>query len=177
VTGAPPAPPVDDKDWTWVLERPCPDCGFDAAAVAEGDVATLVAAEAAPWADVLQRPDARERPVPTTWSPLEYAAHVRDVLQRCRARTALMLEQDDPVFEDWDQDATALEEGYHRQDPAVVAAQLAASADDVVRLYEGVAGAQWSRPGRRSNGSRFTVASFARYVLHDLAHHRHDVGA
>ena len=23
----------DDKDWTWVLERPCPECGFDAATV------------------------------------------------------------------------------------------------------------------------------------------------
>ena len=19
----------DDKNWTWVLERPCPECGFD----------------------------------------------------------------------------------------------------------------------------------------------------
>ena len=23
----------DDKDWTWVLERPCPECGFDASAL------------------------------------------------------------------------------------------------------------------------------------------------
>ena len=23
----------DDKNWTWVLARPCPDCGFEAAAV------------------------------------------------------------------------------------------------------------------------------------------------
>ena len=22
----------DTKDWTWVLERPCPECGFEAAA-------------------------------------------------------------------------------------------------------------------------------------------------
>ena len=25
--------PGDDKDWTWVLERPCPECGFDAGAL------------------------------------------------------------------------------------------------------------------------------------------------
>ena len=24
---------ADTKDWTWVLERPCPDCSFDAAAL------------------------------------------------------------------------------------------------------------------------------------------------
>ena len=22
----------DTKDWTWVLERPCPECGFEALA-------------------------------------------------------------------------------------------------------------------------------------------------
>lgn len=23
---------ADDKDWTWVIERACPECGFDAGA-------------------------------------------------------------------------------------------------------------------------------------------------
>lgn len=30
---------LDDKDWTWVLERPCPECGFDTAAIDGVDVA------------------------------------------------------------------------------------------------------------------------------------------
>ena len=29
----------DDKDWTWVLERTCPECGFTASAVDATDVA------------------------------------------------------------------------------------------------------------------------------------------
>ena len=28
----------DTKDWTWVLERPCPECGFDASSVSFDDV-------------------------------------------------------------------------------------------------------------------------------------------
>src|SRR4051794_791858 len=34
-TGAVTPEPVepDTKDWTWVLDRPCPECGFDPAAV------------------------------------------------------------------------------------------------------------------------------------------------
>ncbi|PVY29285.1 hypothetical protein C7458_10631 [Williamsia muralis] len=24
----------DTKNWTWVLERPCPDCGFDPSEIA-----------------------------------------------------------------------------------------------------------------------------------------------
>jgi hypothetical protein len=173
----PPAVPVDDKDWTWVLARACPECGFEAGAVRRDDVAGLVRAEAAAWPAVLARPDVRERPRATTWSALEYGAHVRDVLLRCRQRTALMLEQDDPEFEDWDQDASALDERYHLQDPATVAAELARAADAVAELYDRVPAERWQRPGRRSNGSRFTVETFVRYVLHDLAHHRHDVGA
>jgi len=36
-------------------------------------------------------------------------------------------------------------------------------------------GINGSRPGFRSDGARFTVESFARYFVHDLAHHLHDV--
>ncbi len=31
----------DTKDWTWVLERPCPDCGFVASDVAAADVGSV----------------------------------------------------------------------------------------------------------------------------------------
>ena len=27
------AVPGDDKDWTWVLERACPECGLDAGSI------------------------------------------------------------------------------------------------------------------------------------------------
>jgi hypothetical protein len=36
---------------------------------------------------------------------------------------------------------------------------------------------QFERPGRRSNGSVFTVRTLGQYFAHDLAHHLHDVGA
>jgi two-component system chemotaxis response regulator CheB len=39
-------------------------------------------------------------------------------------RLQLLLTQDDPEFENWDQDATAVAERYGEQDPAVVAAEL-----------------------------------------------------
>lgn len=34
---------------------------------------------------------------------------------------------------------------------------------------------QWDRTGHRSDGSSFTVDSFARYLLHDPIHHLDDV--
>jgi DinB superfamily len=173
----PPAPVPDEKDWTWVLDRPCQECGFDAAATPTGDMARRLRAVAAAFAVGLQRPDARERPEPEVWSALEYGCHVRDVCRIFGERIHLMLTEDDPVFANWDQDATAVTERYWAQEPAVVAGELVASAQAVAAVIERVETAQWSRPGRRSNGSTFTVDSLVRYQLHDLVHHLHDIGS
>lgn len=166
----------DTKDWTWVLERPCPECGYQAAGVRASDVADAVRANAKSWADVLRRGEVRERPQPSVWSPLEYACHVRDVFRLYDYRLSLMLEQDDPLYPNWDQDVTAVEERYDEQVPAVVAVELTHAAAGIATRFDGVHGEHWQRTGRRSDGASFTIDSFARYFLHDVVHHLHDVG-
>lgn len=177
MTETPSALEPDTKDWTWVLDRPCPDCGFVAAEVARAGIGDAVRANAALWPPLLAAPDARERPAPATWSVLEYACHVRDVHRVFAERLALMLDQHDPAFANWDQDETALAERYGEQDPAVVAGELVAAAGEVAAAYDAVPDEAWSRTGRRSNGSVFTVDTLGRYLLHDLVHHAHDVRA
>lgn len=166
----------DTKDWTWVLERPCVDCGFDPDAVSGRDVAAVLPPAAEAWQVQLRRGDVRVRPNSSTWSPLEYACHVRDVCRRFEARLTLMLTQVDPEFENWDQDATAIVERYGDQDCTEVAAELARAAQILAAHFDEVRDEQWQRTGRRSDGARFTVDSFARYFLHDVRHHLHDVG-
>lgn len=165
----------DTKDWTWVVERPCPQCGFDAATFAEREVAGLVRDNAAAWPDVLARPGAMVRPDGDTWSALEYGAHVRDVFRLFRTRLALMLERDDPIYPNWDQDETAIAERYAEQDPAIVAAELGAAAAALADDLDHVPDDAWSRRGRRSDGAVFTVATFAAYLAHDPTHHLWDV--
>ncbi len=165
----------DAKDWTWVLERPCPQCGFDSSSFPATRVPGRIRADLPAWGSRLAAADARTRPDEATWSPLEYGAHVRDVFRLFRARLALMLEEDDPLFSNWDQDATALEDRYDLQDPAVVARELATAGEELAGDFEQVEGAQWQRPGRRGDGARFTVDSFARYFIHDPVHHLWDV--
>jgi SAM-dependent methyltransferase len=165
----------DTSDWTWVLERPCPECGFDAAALDPARLPSAVEDNATVWTVVLGTDDAAVRPEPHLWSPLEYACHVRDVNRVFAGRLARMLAEDDPEFEDWDQDATAVEEDYGSQDPATVADQVVVAASAVADAYRAVAGSAWGRPGHRSNGSLFTVDTLGRYHLHDLVHHAHDV--
>lgn len=165
----------DTKNWTWVLEQPCPECGFDASGFGEKDVAGILRVNAAAWPGVLERSDVRQRPDDATWSPLEYSAHVRDVFRLFRVRLALMLDEDDPLYPNWDQDATAVAERYNEQDPAVVTRELTDAATDLADAFDAVPADGWSRRGRRGDGVSFTVATFAKYFIHDPVHHLWDV--
>jgi hypothetical protein len=163
------------KSWTWVLERACLDCGYDARAIEVSRLGELVRANASEWPALLARPDADLRPTDDQWSALEYGCHVRDVFRLYTYRLGLMLAEDDPRFEDWNQDATAVEQHYQQQDPAVVAAELIAAANENAALWDTVTPDQYGRRGSRSDGAEFTVETFARYFIHDPIHHLDDV--
>ncbi len=169
------APPADTKDWTWVLTRPCPECGFEPAAVDPVALPALIGIALSEWPQVLAAPDAGVRPTAQTWSPLEYACHVRDVLGVFTERVRLMLRQDGPTFANWDQDATAVAQRYWQQDATRVSAQIAAAGESAAEAFGGVRGEEWRRTGVRSDGSQFTVATLGVYFLHDLVHHQWDV--
>lgn len=165
----------DTKDWTWVLEEPCPECGLAAGEIVPERVAERIPAQVRRWQEVLRRPDVRSRPRPGVWSALEYACHVRDVYDLFAARSRLVLETQPARFANWDQDVTAIEKAYASADPAAVAAELALAGGEYRRLLDEVEGPAWSREAIRSNGSRFTLATLTQYFLHDVEHHLHDV--
>ena len=165
----------DTKDWTWALTQACPDCGYDPTTVAKGDIAELVRAYTRPWPARLNEDDATRRPDPGTWSPTEYAAHVRDVCLLFAERLALMLTEDRPTFANWDQEATAIESDYANADPGVVAGEILGASEALSSGYADVLDSHWEREGLRSNGSEFTVYTLGVYALHDLAHHLADV--
>ncbi|GAB2510937.1 DinB family protein [Nocardia heshunensis] len=185
----------DAKDWTWVLERTCAECGFVPEDTVFEAVPGVTRDSAARLAVALQRPDAAQRPDDSTWSTLEYAAHVRDVcrifthrLDIARAggarpgpviaaydTTVTVGDNGIPMFANWDQDATALAADYSAAETAVVAVELADAAETAARAFEAVPVAERDKAALRSNGSAFTIDSMARYFLHDLVHHVHDV--
>lgn len=167
----------DTKDWTWVLERPCPECGFDAGAVKVEEIGPAVRASLPRWRTALSRPGATTRPNLTTWSPSEYGAHVLDVFAIFDERLRLLIEQNDPQFADWDQDAAAVEHDYASKDPRTIADDLGPAGEAVAARFDAVTPDQTGRPGRRSNGSVFTVTTLGQYFLHDVVHHLHDVDA
>ncbi|TFD47825.1 DinB family protein [Cryobacterium frigoriphilum] len=165
----------DTSDWTWVLERPCGACGLRAGAVAFDELPGLIRGNAAAWLPVLGRADAAVRPNDHTWSPLEYAAHVRDCCRLFDERLSRALHENDPQLADWDQDATAIAARYDLQDPETVGRELEAAAASVAEAFAAVPVGAQGRTARRSDGASFTVTTLGQYFLHDIVHHLHDV--
>ena len=165
----------DEKDWTWVLDRPCPECSFDPSTTTPATVPGTIENMLPRWRAVLRRPEVAERPDDNTWSALEYACHVRDVFNLFDRRLNLMLTVDNARFANWDQDQTAVESDYANADPAVVSAELTAEGQQVAASFARVEESQWGRTGLRSNGSEFTVLTLGQYFLHDVVHHLADV--
>lgn len=163
----------DTKDWTFVITAGCSACGFEPHDPAETGHRLRMAAPR--WEAVLRREDVRERPAPTTWSALEYGCHVRDAAALFGARLSMMLHRDGAEFDNWDQDAQAIRDRYDLQDPDEVAPVLVEELGRTADLFDTVTGPLWDHRGTRSNGSQFTIRTFALYFTHDVEHHLHDV--
>ena len=165
----------DTKDWTWVLNEPCAECGFNAGEFPAEEVGQRVRDDLPRWQAVLAKPDAGVRPNAAIWSATEYACHVRDVCDLFAERLDMILTQDDPLFANWDQDVTAIEKDYTSQLAPAVSAELTPAFTAAAAAFDAVRADAWERPGRRSNGSVFTARTLSQYFLHDLVHHLYDI--
>lgn len=167
---------TDDKDWTWTLNKPCPDCGAD---VGDLTIAEVIAANlgcAQSWVEVLRTHEmVATRPAPAIWSPLEYGCHVRDVHRLYLERLNLMLANDNPGFPDWNPNTTAEAQRYDLADANVVAEELLQATIELNERLSGLTQTQLQRTGERSDGAAFTVITLVQYELHDPLHHLWDV--
>ena len=108
----------------------CDGCGFTYNEDEAGAAASAIRIGTSELRDLvhaLDGPTARTRPDADTWSPQEYACHVRDVLEVQRYRIAQCLAEDRPVYAPMDRTGRVKQEKYENQDPMEVAAALPAS--------------------------------------------------
>jgi hypothetical protein len=168
----------ESKSWTWVNDRPCAECGFDASSVAIGDVAPILRRVIADWSELLGG-DATvlvRRPSAGVWSPVEYGCHVRDVLELLAHRFERTIAEECPVFPDWHPNDRAEQGRYaDERDPAVVVSGIVDRGVRVIDLIESMSDADWERSGTRADGLEFTNAWLSTYLTHDVVHHVHDV--
>lgn len=166
-----------------MTESACDECGFSYDAVAPADIPAAIRAFGkryrAPLSRFLPGEDGdslvRQRPDPSTWSALEYAAHVRDVFGSYATWITQTLTEDRPVLEGRNPDDLAAERRYNEDDPVAVADALAANAERLAATVEAVPEDGWDRVGLRRDEER-SVLFTARRAVHEGNHHLLDVG-
>jgi len=156
------------------VER-CDECGFaydlDGAATAGAAIVDAVAELGAILVDPGSDPGTRREP--TTWSPLEYGCHVRDVLlvQRERVLTALRVER--PSFPPMGRDERVDHDGYADQEPADVARQLTDAALLFANVLARLTPDAWDRTVMYNfpELSERSLRWVAVHTVHEVQHH------
>jgi hypothetical protein len=118
------------------------------------------------------------RPEPTTWSPLEYGCHVRDVLLVQRERVLYARRAEAPTFPPMGRDERVDHDGYASQDPADVARQIRDAARMFANVLSRLGADDWERtivynypPPPRERSLRWVAV----HTVHEVRHHLQDV--
>ena len=157
----------------------CDECGFEYDLTQARSAGSAITAGAKEIAGVLEddHRGARNRRDPLTWSPLEYACHLRDVLLVQRERVFLARRVECPRPEPMGRDERAGYDGYDEQDPAEVARQLV----DAARMFEHVLGRLGPSDWKRTlvytypEVAERSLEWLAVHSLHEVRHHALDV--
>lgn len=118
---------------------------------------------------LLRRPDAR------TWSPLEYAAHVGEVLPWYVARIRKVLRETGPRLAGFDWDLAAGEGKYRQRDVESVARDVGRACDELAEVAGSVTEDDLARAGIGSDGTPRTVRVLLARAGHELSHHELDI--
>jgi len=165
---------------------PCDECGFAHGSLAIEDAPAALREVGgryrAPLTRSLRGEDldalVRAHPLEGTWSALEYACHVRDVLAIQRERLSIARVQEGYAPEPMRREALVAERAYNEQDPSGVATEVAANADAVATFVESFDASDWERtmtyffPERAERRLTWVV----RHTVHEGEHHLLDIG-
>ncbi|HVD63430.1 MAG TPA: DinB family protein [Lapillicoccus sp.] len=117
----------------------------------------------------------RRRPEPETWSVVEYACHVRDVLWVFAVRVHRGVHEErpslDPMYNDW----RAERFGYARVPVDVLLAELRTATEGFVAEVRAVPEDAWNRTVVRRPEEVRTVRWLVRQAAHECVHHLGDV--
>jgi hypothetical protein len=155
----------------------CDECGFDGTRLTATDAVAALRSMGRRWRELFKDVPVerlRERSDAATWSPLEYAAHTRDVIALVGWGMAQVLEGKRPSFDAVEPDPPGTDHGYNALDPAKVLDELQSNAERAAARAERELPEHWGRTG--SIGGVETDAGWLlRHAVHDASHHLRDV--
>lgn len=151
----------------------CIECGFDWEGPL-GDLSEQLGRMPHEFEDALAGRDEaelRKRPEASIWSPLEYAAHTRDVLAWYEERIRRVLTVDRPQLSAVGWSAATKE----REATSLVLMGLAEATTALCHRFESLSPGEWKRVGIGSEGDERSVLMLARRAVHEAVHHLLDV--
>jgi hypothetical protein len=167
------------EGWQWhrIQMEPCPQCGDFPASLSPPDLGPLTVERAASWRDFLVEADdefVRTSPEFGVFSPIQYGAHVRDIVRVYTDRVVLGLEQDTPTVpifnppqEQW--------ELYNRLDTRELGSDIVAQAERLEAVAANMETDNWRRIVVNDRGVygvySFTLAGLACNAAHETHHH------
>jgi hypothetical protein len=177
------------REWQLTKQQPpvdgyCEQCGFNYDTGDLQGTVTLLIRQSADCSMALTKaaagPDpnvVRLRPEPDVWSAIEYACHVRDVLEVQRQRIAQCLAEDRPVYAPMDRTGRVKQQKYEDQDPMEVAAALMRFAREFGAAARVLQPQELGKLGLYNYPVRAprTLGWVIRHTAHEIQHHRHDI--
>ena len=155
----------------------CAGCGLVNGELAARAIGAQVRDEVHPFGELLLHADddaVRRRPAPDSWSALEYGVHVRDTLTVFAERIVRTLAQHQPELGWWDHEAAIADGMANESDVSAVVDDMQRNAAKLSEALRMVTEDDWERTATRRSGERFTIELLARFVLHEVVHHRTD---
>lgn len=167
------------EGWQWhrIQMDPCPQCGDHPASLAPSTLGPLGVGRAEEWRDFLAQADdgyLRTSPEFGVFSPIQYGAHVRDIIRVYTDRIELGLAQDSPTVpifnppqEEW--------ERYNSLDAAELGTAIVAQAQRLASIGSSMEPDNWRRIVVNDRGPygvySFTLAGLACNAVHETHHH------
>jgi hypothetical protein len=167
------------EGWQWprAVTDTCPQCGYDAGSLPPDALGPRLVELAASWRQFLVGADdtyLRTNPEPGVFSPLQYGAHVRDLLRVYGDRIEIAVKEDNPSFPQFSP-ADDVWESYNRLGSEELADDMGNQAKRLAAILGELGPDDWSRTLVRDGGKdgvyTFTVAGQARYAVHEAYHH------
>jgi hypothetical protein len=165
--------------WTRIQQEACPQCGDNPSSRPPGHLGPLAVDRAAKWREFLVQADAaflRTNPEAEmfVFSPLQYGAHVRDMLKVYGNRMVLGLEQEKPTAPLF-YPTQEVFESYNLLGAHELATDIERWADRLATLVAGMESSSWSRTVINDRGVygayTFTIAGLTCNAVHEAHHH------
>jgi DinB superfamily len=167
------------EGWEWprIQSEPCPQCGDHPGALPPNSLGELAVERAAAWREFLNEADEtylRTIPGPAIFSPMQYGAHVRDILRVYGDRMELGLAETSPSFPTFNPPDEVFA-GYNQMGRDELADDLEAQARRLAGIIQGVDSSGWARTVVSNRGRdgvyTFTIKGLACNAVHEAHHH------